>query len=591
MKRYSAPTVSAAVLVVVWIGLQIHSAFTHTPTHDECWHLPIGVAIWQSGDFDQDRINPPLVRVLAAAPYAMFGSDVDFSEAERDTDYARIFVGELDGDARHVYAAGRIVVILWMLGGVMLLADLARRAVGREAGLFVLLFALTDPNIAANSALVTHDAPAGACFVAMAWTLVRFWSLPAGMCRSADFALSASWHLLARKWAAVVGIVLGVSLLTKFTSLIWCPIVVGVFVARQFGEHRLQWHQTVVTLAICVGTAMTIVNIGYLFEGTGRPLESYVFESTKMQSTAGILSGLAAVPLPLPRDFVLGIDRLLFTVESPHTSYLNGLWQLTGFRTYYLWCWLYKTPIILQLASLVGVGVLVARWRSAAGMRATLTIAIAAIALVVIPASLSGNQLGYRYVLPVYPFAILFAACGVGLWFQTERSKAKPKLAVVIALVCLLSLRYHPHHLTYFNEIAGGPAGGPEHLLDSNVDWGQSLHLLQDYLDETGLELDGLAYYGTFPTDRLGLDAPLPRAFLPEAGRFAVSVNFVHGRPHVVQQADGSIESVAIGSMLYFKAFPPLRVIGNSIAVYEISEIDAAEYREVFREMSQDFPR
>ena len=30
-------------------------------------------------------------------------------------------------------------------------------------------------------------------------------------------------------------------------------------------------------------------------------------------------------------------------------------------------------------------------------------------------------------------------------------------------------------HLAYFNELAGGPLGGREHLLDSNLDWGQNL--------------------------------------------------------------------------------------------------------------------
>jgi hypothetical protein len=47
---------------------------------------------------------------------------------------------------------------------------------------------------------------------------------------------------------------------------------------------------------------------------------------------------------------------------------------------------------------------------------------------------------------------------------------------VVGALACWLavsSLSSHPHYLSYFNEIAGGPGNGWRWLLDSNIDWGQ----------------------------------------------------------------------------------------------------------------------
>jgi hypothetical protein len=48
------------------------------------------------------------------------------------------------------------------------------------------------------------------------------------------------------------------------------------------------------------------------------------------------------------------------------------------------------------------------------------------------------------------------------------------------------SLWYYPHSLSYFNELVGGPMGGPKHLLDSNIDWGQDLFYLKDWLDANG---------------------------------------------------------------------------------------------------------
>jgi hypothetical protein len=46
------------------------------------------------------------------------------------------------------------------------------------------------------------------------------------------------------------------------------------------------------------------------------------------------------------------------------------------------------------------------------------------------------------------------------------------------------SLMVYPHNLAYFNELVGGPKGGPSHLLSSNVDWGQDLLFLRAWLDD-----------------------------------------------------------------------------------------------------------
>jgi hypothetical protein len=40
------------------------------------------------------------------------------------------------------------------------------------------------------------------------------------------------------------------------------------------------------------------------------------------------------------------------------------------------------------------------------------------------------------------------------------------------------SLWIYPHSLSYFNEAIGGPLNGAEHLLGSNLDWGQDLRYL-----------------------------------------------------------------------------------------------------------------
>jgi hypothetical protein len=38
----------------------------------------------------------------------------------------------------------------------------------------------------------------------------------------------------------------------------------------------------------------------------------------------------------------------------------------------------------------------------------------------------------------------------------------------------------HPHELSFFNALAGGPGGGRRFFVDSNLDWGQDLLRLKD---------------------------------------------------------------------------------------------------------------
>jgi hypothetical protein len=45
------------------------------------------------------------------------------------------------------------------------------------------------------------------------------------------------------------------------------------------------------------------------------------------------------------------------------------------------------------------------------------------------------------------------------------------------------SLAAWPHGLSYFNELAGGPLGGPRYLLDAQVDWGQDIFYLVEWRD------------------------------------------------------------------------------------------------------------
>lgn len=145
------------------------------------------------------------------------------------------------------------------------------------------------------------------------------------------------------------------------------------------------------------------------------------------------------------------------------------------------------------------------------------------------------------------------------------------------------SLWIYPHSLSYFNELVGGPRGGPNHLGawgDSNFDWGQDLLYLKRWLERhPEAELAGLAFNGAYDAWMVGILAPPPPPgpevqgnaarrgggrVGPMPGWYALSINRVCSRtPEYV----------------YFSRFQPVATAGYTINVYHVTLEDANRVR------------
>jgi hypothetical protein len=109
----------------------------------------------------------------------------------------------------------------------------------------------------------------------------------------------------------------------------------------------------------------------------------------------------------------------------------------------------------------------------------------------------SSRNFGVRYLLPVSPLAIVWiSAMAEGMpWMRRLAWAGLAAQAVAVATI-------HPHELSYFNAMAGGPIGGRRILSDSNLDWGQGLRSLVR-LQRDRPELRDLTLYDFGDTDPL----------------------------------------------------------------------------------------
>ncbi len=98
-------------------------------------------------------------------------------------------------------------------------------------------------------------------------------------------------------------------------------------------------------------------------------------------------------------------------------------------------------------------------------------------------------NIGVRYVLPAYPLLFVLAGALAPEVLHARRlARAAPLLliAIVLAHAAEGSLAF-PGYLSYFNRFAGGDAAGERWLDDSNLDWGQSLYRLPQWLAARGI--------------------------------------------------------------------------------------------------------
>jgi hypothetical protein len=110
----------------------------------------------------------------------------------------------------------------------------------------------------------------------------------------------------------------------------------------------------------------------------------------------------------------------------------------------------------------------------------------------------SSRNYGIRYILPLAPPAIVWlSALGTQCQALSPLIILSLRSAVLIGLVGYASATagIHPHELTYFNTLGGGPEGGRQILADSNLDWGQGLKALARLQQEEPQYSDMTLYY------------------------------------------------------------------------------------------------
>jgi len=204
-------------------------------------------------------------------------------------------------------------------------------------------------------------------------------------------------------------------------------------------------------------------------------------------------------------QYFLGLLVALKGSRWGQPVFFLGTSYSTGIRTYFPVAYLLKEPLALHLLTLIAIGSALVLWRPSLREwgQGALTRGIAKhftefsflVVLAVYWSALirSNMNIGVRHLLPAFPFMfVLISKQIVDLMDRLRRPGkhaavlACATLGVLLAWQALTVLHVHPSYMAYFNELAGGPEGGWRYLNDSNLDWGQDVKRLAQFIDRQG---------------------------------------------------------------------------------------------------------
>jgi len=539
LERPRAAGYTVVALLAVHTGLLGYSAYVHSPTLNEPGHLVAGLSHWKFGRFELYRVNPPLVRMVTALPVMAVGYEEDWSGFHEGPGARPVFGMGSDFVAANgersffLFMVARWACIPFSWLGAVVCYLWARDLFGRPSGVFACTLWCFSPNILAHASLITADVGGTALGVAACYTFWRWLRKP-------------TWTQ-----AALTGVVLGLAELAKTTLILFYPLWPLLWVVyRWSNRHEMQmrdWTREAGMLLLRMAIGLYVLNLGYGFEGSLKPLKEFHFVSNLFSgqqeqenpppSQIGARGGVSStnrfadtwlnhLPVPFPKNYLLGIDIQQRDFESyGRPSYLRGQWQDHGWWYYYLYAGLIKIPLATLL--LGATTILMPLFFSRPGTHASsaniprwkdfFVLLTPPLVIFCVVSSKTGFSEHFRYVLPCFPFAFIGIAILVKIPFKIfltieEKSVQLPlpsilpvrrcrmlfaPATIVTSLACWLitsSLCIYPHSLSYFNESIGGPLNGPEHLLGSNIDWQQDLiYRDEQLLEEFDIVFDGNA--------------------------------------------------------------------------------------------------
>ena len=508
------------ILVVLLIAVFIQPFIAMRnfgPVTDEITHLPSGYSYWKTGEIRLNPQHPPLIKLISAIPLLFMDLKFPTSAMNHEWTFGKEFLYQNNAD--QILFWGRIPAILVSVLLAFYVFKWSLELFGPKAGIFALFLYAFTPDILAHSQFVTTD------MGVTAFSFITIYYL---------------WKLVkerSRKNLVLTGIGLGLALGAKFSGVLLLPLI-PLLALIHFWQEKTGFSKKffdLLKLTTPVFTlAFILIYVFYLF-----PADIGFYKN--------------------------GLESLYKDRNPNYFYYLNGEFKSEGWWYYFILAFLMKVPVPI-LVFIAASLILWKKFKMNISDRLFLFLPTGAF---LIFTSFWAHNIGIRYLLPIYPFLIIYSSGLVNLdWFKNSRIRKKIGLVSSYILMVWLvfgTILIHPDYLAYFNELAGGPENGYQRLDDSNIEWGQDLKRLAEYQKKYPnakvvypWRFVDLNYYGI----KNNLFEVKENWWTEPSGRYVVSVYFlIRAKLSSQVRQDPSLDWLSL--------YEPVDRVGYSYLVYE----------------------
>ena len=550
---------SSVIIILLFFFLALSSLVDDSPTMDEQNHIARGLAFLRTGDPRLSLEHPPLVNSISALmlltmPELRLPTDhPSWERREGWYEFADLFMWQYNHDVGRVVFLARFPVVLLSLALGLAGFRFAGRLWGGRAALPALILLLFEPNLLAHGRYATTDM-GGVLFTFLTtcflWLL---WQYP-GKQRP-------------RMWLAVT-LSMGMAFGSKLSSLgfvfIWITLAFLPLYHDETGRYlRGLWQRLLLLGSAGLASLMVVWAI-------------FGLEWSQFNFVNAALAPMNRISGPMP-TFWEGLEQILLLSGGRSYAFLLGQFSESGWIGYFPFAFLVKTPIVLIVLVVAAIFLLL---KNKITRVAAIFLLVSGIAFYLL-AMQSALNIGYRHVLPALPYFLLLISGLASPELRRMRfARLDPGKLLTggLSILIVVTLWIHPHYLSYFNLIAGGPENGYRVLTDSNVDWGQDLLRLKSWMEENEINIINLGWFGTTDPDYYGISySPLPglgrdkffrlwwelpfNPAAPEPGVYAISASSIWEPP---------LRSEEKQVYAWFRDREPDDRIGYSILIYHV---------------------
>jgi hypothetical protein len=371
---------------------------------------------------------------------------------------------------------GRIFSVISALLLALYVLVWATQLYGKLAGILSLLLYVCCPNMMAHSQLVGTDVYS---FLVMTATCYHAWR----------YGKTGSIKQL-----LFMALLLGIGQLTKQSLLMLYPVCICLLALRLYRQVlpvRKKIACFAKELAVVAVVSIMVINTGFLFYKTGKPLGQYQFVSAKYKKLQQQFSFISSLPLPLPEPFIGGFDYVQYNsetgagidgVSSYGSVYFLGE-KIDGKQVwyYYLVCLWYKMPIPFLLLFCMAIVFYLRYKKQKTFLADEIYLLLPALFVLCVFSLFNTMYLGIRSVLMIVP--LLYICCGNII----ATAPGIIKKIIIPVLLCwqLISVAlYFPHFLPYTNEFIGYKKNAHTVFTDSNIYFQEGAILVKAYLQQ-----------------------------------------------------------------------------------------------------------